>query len=182
MESATHDRRLTAEEYARLPEDGKRYELEAGVVVTEPQPFPRHAQIQAHLVFQFVEPRQLGVVLTEGGFLLSRDPDTVRGPDVSFVRRDRFDVEEAERAFFHGSPDLAIEILSPSNRPGEVRGKVADYLAAGSRLVWVVDPARAIVTVYRTLLAPRLVRSDGALEGEDVLPGLSISVAALLAR
>ena len=115
----------------------------------------------------------LGVVLTEGGFLLSRNPDTVRGPDVSFVRADRFNAEEAGRGYFRGAPDLAIEILSPSNRPGETHAKVADYLAAGTRLVWVIDPMQQIVSVYRSLLSPRRIAADGVLDGEDVLPEFS---------
>jgi len=79
-------------------------------------------------------------------------------------------------------PFLAIEILSPSNRPGEIHAKVADYLASGSKLVWVVDPACRVVSVYRSLLAPRRVETGELLQGEDVLPGLSICVAALLER
>ncbi len=185
MEPATNDRLITVDEYTRLLEDGERQELQAGVLVSEPQPFPRHAQIQARLaqiLLDFVDPRGLGVVLTEGGFLLSRHPDTVRGPDVSFVRRDRFDADRASRAFFPGAPDLAIEIVSPSNRAGEMHAKVADYLAAGSSLVWVVDPDRGVVSVYRTLLAPQRVETDGVLDGEDVLPGFSLPVTTLLAR
>ncbi len=176
---------MTVDDYIRLPEDGVRHELQAGILIAEPQPFPRHAQIQARLtrmLLDFVEPRGLGVILTQGGFLLSRNPDTLRAPDVAFVRRDRFDADEAERTFFRGAPDLAIEILSPSNRPGEIHSKVADYLASGSKLVWVIDPARGVVSVYRSLLAPRRVESGGLLQGEDVLPGLSISVATLLER
>jgi len=185
MEPTGQARRLTAEEYALLPEDGEQHELQAGTLIAEPQPFPRHAQIQARLariLVDFVEPRALGVVLTQGGFLLSRHPDTVRAPDVAFVRRDRFDADEAERSFFRGAPDLAIEILSPTNRPGETHAKVADYLAAGSKLVWVIDPAHEVVSVYRSLLAPRCIGADGVIQGDDVLPGLSISVATLLER
>jgi Uma2 family endonuclease len=85
---------LTADEYSRTPDDGLRHALQAGLLIAEPQPFPRHAQLQArlsHVLTEFVDTRGLGVVLTEGGFLLSRNPDTVRGPDVSFVPADRFD-------------------------------------------------------------------------------------------
>jgi len=73
-----------------------------------------------------------------------------------------------------GAPDLAVEILSPSNRRGEMHAKTADYLAAGARLVWVVDPKQKSVTTYRTLLAPRRLESNESLDGEDVLPGLVI--------
>ncbi len=98
------------------------------------------------------------------------------------MRRERYDPERAEREFFPGAPDLAVEILSPSNRPGEVHAKVADYLAAGSLLVWVLDPSRAGVEIYRSLQAPRRVGEDGVLAGEDVLPGFSVAVSGLLAR
>jgi len=176
---------MTAVEYASLEEDGLRHELQAGSLLSEPRPFPRHAQIQvrvARALAEFVERHDLGVVLTDCGFLLSRNPDTVRGPGVAFVRRERYDPERAEREFFPGAPDLAVEILSPSNRPGDVHAKVADYLAAGSLLVWVLDPSRAGVEIYRSLLAPRRVGEDGVLDGEDVLPGLSVAVSVLLAR
>ena len=185
MEPAADDRLLSAEEYSGLPEDGRLHELQGGVLIAEPQPFPRHAQIQARLAWlllEFVAPRGLGVVLTQAGFLLSRHPDTVRSPDVAFVRRDRFDADAAERAFFPGAPDLAIEILSPSNRPGEIHAKVADFLAAGSTAVWVIDPAREIASAYRSLLAPARVGVGELLRCDDVLPGLSIPVDTLLER
>lgn len=173
---------MTAAEYARLPEDGRRHELRAGTLVSEPLPFPRHAQLQArlaHALSTFVDANGLGVVLTDGGFLLSRAPDTVRGPDVAFVRRDRYDAAEASRGFFRGAPDLAVEILSPSNRPAEIHAKIADYLAAGARLVWVLDPARRAVTVHRSLLDRRRLGSDATLDGEEVLPGFAIAVGRL---
>lgn len=185
MEPVESHKLLTAEDYARTPDDGFRHELQAGLLIAEPQPFPRHAQIQArlaHVLAEFVDARSLGVVLTEGGFLLSRDPDTVRGPDVSFVRADRFDAEEAARGYFRGAPDLAIEVLSPSNRPGETHAKVADYLAAGATLVWVIDPRHHIADVYRSLLSPRRVGAGGVLDGEDVLPGFSVAIAEILKR
>lgn len=183
MEPIENHGLLTADEYSRTPDDGLRHTLQAGLLIAEPQPFPRHAQIQARLAYvltEFVDARALGVVLTEGGFLLSRNPDTVRGPDVSFVRADRFNAEEAGRGYFRGAPDLAIEILSPSNRPGETHAKVADYLAAGARLVWVIDPIHHVVAVYRSLLSPRRIAADGVLEGEDVLPEFSIPIADVL--
>ena len=102
----------------------------------------------------------------------------MRGPDLSFVTRERLLGFDATR-FFEGAPDLAIEILSPSNRPYQVRAKVADYLAAGCRLVWVVDPERRSVTTYRALLAPLVLGADDTLDGDDVLPDLAIQVASI---
>jgi Uma2 family endonuclease len=182
MEPVERDDLLTTEEYLRLPDDGTRYELVAGILVSEPPPFPQHGRIQARVtqvMSTFVEGRGLGVVLLESGFLLSRDPDTVRGPDVSFVTRDRYDAAQASNSYIRGAPDLAVEIVSSSNRPDAIHGKVADYLAAGARLVWVVDPRHCVVTVYRTLLSPRRIGADGVLDGEDVLPGLSLPVSSL---
>jgi Uma2 family endonuclease len=176
---------LTVEDYLRIPDDGKRHSLQAGLLIAEPQPFPRHGQVQARLaqlLLEFVDAHDLGVVLTEAGFLLSRNPDTVRGPDVAFVRAGRFDADEAAREYFRGAPDLAIEILSPSNRAGDTHAKVADYLAAGASLVWVIDPAQRIAIIYRSLLAPRRIGAEGVLDGEDVLPGFSAPLGRILDR
>lgn len=183
MEPAADDRPVTAEEYGRLPDDGRKHELLAGTLLSEPQPFPRHARIQAALAAALVtwaRDTGAGVVLTDCGFLLSRAPDTIRAPDIAFVRRERYDPTDEDGAFFPGAPDLAVEILSPSNRPGDVHAKVADYLAAGSVLVWIVDPSKRGASVYRTLLSPRWVPLQGSLDGEDVLPGFSARLDTLL--
>jgi Uma2 family endonuclease len=177
------NRPLTAEEYARLPEGDGPDELVAGFVVWEPHPLPRHARIQVELASRlhaYSRSRELGVVLTECGFLLATDPDTVRGPDVAFVAVDRYDANEEAKGFFRGAPDLAVEILSPSNSAGEIHAKVADYLAAGSKVVWVIDPERRRASAYRTLLAPRMIPADGVLDGEDVVPGFRVTVSDLL--
>ena len=165
-----------------LPDDGYRHELEAGYVIAEPFPVHRHDRVRWRLesaLRRFVEAHGLGEVFAEAGYVLARDPDTVRGPDLSFLTRERLMGFDDSR-FFEGAPDLAVEILSPSNRPGEMRAKVAEYLSAGARLVWVVDPERRVVTTYRELLRPREVGEGGVLEGEDVLPGFAIELDQLL--
>jgi Uma2 family endonuclease len=172
---------LTVSDFASLPDDERRHELEAGWLVSEPLPSLRHDQVRRRLeriLETFVATHRLGEVFGEAGFVLARDPDTVRGPDLSFVDRERLVGIDYAR-FFEGAPDLAIEIFSPSNRPYQVRAKVADYLAAGCRLVWVVDPKRRSVTTYRAILIPRVLLADGELDGEDVLPGLRISVGSI---
>jgi Uma2 family endonuclease len=163
MESRASTYRLTASEFVSVPDDDCRHELEAGWVISEPFPSLRHDEVRQTLE------RILGT------FVLARDPDTVRGPDVSFVTRDRL-VGISRSHFFEGAPDLAIEILSPSNRPYQMRAKVADYLASGCRLVWVIDPERLSVTTYRAILSPRVLLTDDELDGEDVVPGLRIKV------
>lgn len=174
-------RLMTENDLSDLPDDGFRHELQAGFLVAEPRPFSTHARLQARMITlleNFARPRGLGAVLGDGGFLLARDPDTVRGPDVSFVSRDRWAAHDRKR-YFDGAPDLAVEILSPSNRAGDMHAKIADYLAAGARLVWVVDPKRRAVTAYRSLLAPRRLFEADVLDGEDALPGFAASVASI---
>ena len=181
MASPTREIRHTAADLASLPDGDRRHELEAGRILSEPLPSPRHDRVRRRLerlLETFVEEHGLGEVFGEAGFVLARDPDTVRGPDLSFVRRERLAGLDETR-FFEGAPDLAVEILSPSNRPYQVRAKVADYLEAGSRLVWVVDPEKRTVTTWRSILAPRVVGIDGELDGEEMLPGLRVPVAAL---
>ena len=174
-------RYMTESDLMSLDDDSCRHELVAGVIVAEP--FPTHDHDRTfrrvlRLLGDFAESHELGEVFGETGYVLARDPDTVRGPDVSFISRERLRGFDGAR-LFSGAPDLAVEILSPSNRRGEMHAKVADYLAAGARLVWVVDPKRNSVTTYRTLLAPRRVELGQTLDGEDVLPGFVVPLEAI---
>ena len=105
--------------------------------------------------------------------MVRRDPDTVRGPDVSFVSSGRLD--RVPVGFIPFAPDLAIEILSPEDRPSEIGERIADYLAGGAH-VWVVDPARRSVTIHRTDRAPDVRREPGSLEDSAVLPGFRCAV------
>ena len=173
---------MTADELLHLNLPDKRTELVRGrLVVREPAGWTHGivamnvgAKLAAH-----VNQRGAGVVLAaETGFKLESDPDTVRAPDVAFVARDR--IPEAPRGFPALAPDLAVEVLSPDDRPGEVLAKIADWLEAGARLVWVVDPARRLSRVYRADGTETLVSAEGSLDGEDVLPAFSCPLATLL--
>src|SRR5207249_2690867 len=113
-----------------------------------------------------------GVYAAETGFKLASNPDTVRAPDIAFVTRDRLP-PPATTGYPAPAPDLAVEVLSPGDRPGEVLAKVADWLTAGTRLVWTVDPERGVARVYRHDGSETLVTAEGALDGEDVLPGFA---------
>jgi Uma2 family endonuclease len=101
---------------------------------------------------------------------------SVRGPDLSFVSKQRLPSPGYSGTFWRLAPDLAVEILSPSNRPREIREKIEDYIGAGSRLVWVVDPERQRVTVHRPGAEPEQFGSGDVLEGVDVLPGFGLSL------
>ena len=148
--------------------------------MSEPLPGGLHGRIVtrlAELLGSFVRLRRCGAVYTgDTGFVLARQPDTVRGPDVAFLSAERLRALEDERRFIPGAPDLAIEVLSPHDRPGEVLSKVADYLAAGSSVVWVVDPIRERVSVFRSPLTPLILSGREVLDGEHVLPGFSVRV------
>jgi Uma2 family endonuclease len=176
-------RLLTIEDLYSLPDDGLAHELQAGVLISEPLPGFRHGRIAmriAALLDRHVHAAGLGVVLSnDTGFVLARSPDTVRGPDVCFVRRGRYeDLEDPAKAF-PGPPDLAVEVLSPNSTAAGIHAKVADYLAAGTRLVWVLDPETETVAVYGALLRPRILGSEDRLEGEDVVPGFGVTVAGI---
>jgi len=175
---------LTVEEYAHLVEpDDVRSELVRGKLVREPRPGARHGWVQprlARLLARHVEEMGLGgAVFTDVGIVLSRDPPTVRGPDVAYVSQPRLP-EVLDDAFLEVVPDLVVEVVSPSNRTGETQEKVAEYLDTGARLVWVVDPGAGIATVYRSLQDAEVVRAQGVLDGGDVLPGLRIPLSDLV--
>jgi Uma2 family endonuclease len=178
------ERLISAEEYAQLPEEHEyRVELVRGRLVREPRPATLHARLVARLtrlLDEFVERSGGGLILTEGGALLARDPDTVRGPDIAFYSRDRIPAARYELTYWE-APDLAVEITSPSNRAPDIQEKVTDYLDAGARLVWVVDPRTRTVTAYAHGGTARIVRSDQVLEGDEVLPGFRLSLAQLFA-
>ena len=115
----------------------------------------------------------------ESGFKLASHPDTVRGPDVAFISQSRLpDPEPVGYPAF--PPDLVVEILSPTDRPGEMLGKVADWLSAGTRLVWIMDPERRLARVYRADGAEAIVTAEQELQGEDVVPGFVCPLATIL--
>lgn len=174
---------LTADELLALNIQDKRTELVRGrLVVREPAGF-RHGVIAMELarrLADFVKTHSLGVVVAaETGFKLFSNPDTVRAPDVGFIRADRVP-HPLPRGYADIAPDLAVEVLSPDARAGEVLAKVSDWLTAGCRLVWVVDPDRRIARVYRADGSESFVSDDAALDGEDVLPGFTCRVESVL--
>ncbi len=127
-----------------------------------------------------VRAHDLGVVYAaETGFTLARHPDTVRAPDVAFIRRDRLPSPEPT-GYPELGPDLVVEVLSPGDRPGDVLAKIADWLSAGAALVWVVDPARRLARVYRADGSEAIVQKAEALAGEDVVRGFSCLLSEVL--
>ena len=175
---------MTAEEVERISIPGKVTELVRGRLVVREPPGTWHGAISAKLTYLlvgFVHHQGLGLVFGQDtGFKIGSDPDTVRAPDVAFVARERVGVI-GERGYAELAPDLLAEILSPDDRPAEVLAKVADWLAAGTQIVWVIDPDRREARVYRRDGSLTVLGSDDSLEGEDVLPGFTCPLKDVLA-
>ena len=130
----------------------------------------------------YVESKSLGVVFTgDPGFLITREPDTVRAPDVAFLRADRLG-PDLIKGFFEGAPDLAVEVVSPSDRMSEVLAKVQQWLDAGCAAVWVVDPGTRTVSVYQSRRSITVLTATDEIHGDEVVPGFSMSVAELFRR
>jgi Uma2 family endonuclease len=173
---------MTTEQLLELG-DTRRTELVRGELI-EMSPVNRtHARLVTRLlrwVDQYATDKKMGEVGTEWGFILARDPDIVRGPDVAFVAAARL-IGAGSEGFFAGAPDLAGEVLSPTDRASEVQAKTREYLAAGARLVWVIDPQTQTVTVHRPSGDAHVYAGDDQVTGEDVLPGFSFRCAELFA-
>ncbi len=169
------ERLYTADDLWRMPDDGKIYELHSGVLIEVAGSAKRQTQLAAWLIIllgNFILEKGLGGALSgpDGTYVLSQF-DT-RIPDVAYVR----DSQEGDPGFYKGAPDLAVEVVSPSNSPLDMQQRAGEYLRAGCRLVWIVDPQNKAIDVYRPD-GSRLVRHQGdTLDGYDVLPGLALSV------
>ena len=175
----TKTRPMTAEELLNMPDDGFRYELIRGELRKRPFAGQREGCVSATVgarIGMYVKKRGLGVVTAATGFELESDPDHVRSPNLAFVRRDREEAAGPTQGFFPGPPDLAIEVVSPSDGQTYVDDKVADWLDAGTLAVIVVDPRRRAVKVYRTPADTVVLTEDDTLTVEDAVPGWKLPV------
>lgn len=174
---------LTAEDLERVNLPNKRTELVRGtLIVREPAGFG-HGKVAMRIgsaLHAYVDRQGLGEVFAaETGFTLFRGPDTVRAPDVAFVSNERLP-ERSPRGFAELAPDLVVEVLSPGDGAGEVAEKIDDWLRAGCRLVWVVDPERRRARVHRANGSVHPLSQDDDLDGEDVVPGFRCALGELL--
>ena len=177
---ATSAKLMTADELLEMPDDGSRYELIEGELVELVPPGASHGFVASNAgatLREFVRPRRLGAVFAaETGFVISTDSDTVRAPDAAFVAFDRLPEGRLPRGYLRLSPDLVVEVVSPSDTASEVRDKIRAWLDAGSRLAWVVYPETRSVTVYRSMDDVRILVPNDTLDGAPVLDGFSIRV------
>lgn len=146
----------------------------------EPPAGAAHGHIAATIATalrSFVREHRLGrVFAAETRFILAEDPPTGRGPDAAFVATSRIPPEGIPKGFWPGAPDLAVEVVSPSNTVQQFRDKVADYLAAGTRLVWVIEPGSRSVAIHRPGHPTVVSTTTDVLDGENVLPGFRLPV------
>lgn len=183
MPASSESTLLTAEDLAQVRLPDKRMELVHGRLLVREPPSTEHGRIQATLAYfvtDHVRRNGLGVVFGQDtGFRIASGPDTVRGPDLAFVSHEHA-AELPRRGYAALAPDLVAEIISPDDRPGEYLAKVAQWLEAGTRLVWVIDPQRAEARVCRADGSLTIVGEDALLDGEAVLPGFSCPLSEVL--
>ncbi len=175
---AIQDQLMTADELWRLPDDGLRHELVRGELHTMSPPGEEHGWLMmtvGALLSQHVRERGLGRVHGDLGCKLEVDPDTVRAPDVAFIRQERL-AGPPQPGYWLGAPDLVVEVISPNDRYSEVDEKVAMWLEHGARMVLAVNPRWHTVLVHGPVQPVRLLTDEDVLDGEDVVPGWRLPV------
>jgi Uma2 family endonuclease len=171
---------IDAEELLRLPRGQFRYELVNGEPKRTSPTGHEHGRITIRLTVplaQHVQSNFFGeVYAAETGFRLKSNPDTVLAPDIAFITRPRVKEVGATRGYWPGAPDLAVEVLSPDERPAQVNNKVSEWLTSGARQVWVVSPKLRTIAVYRSITDATTLSEKDTLEGGDLLPGFRLEV------
>jgi Uma2 family endonuclease len=176
-------RAVTADELFRMPDDGYKYELVAGRLRKMTPAGSLHGLVGMRLAMALgahVEQHRLGVMFgADTGFKLTSDPDTVRAPDVAFVTRARIPAGGVPITYWRGAPDLAVEVMSPTDVRSEIDEKIEQYLGTGVRQVWFVEPSARRVTIHRPGTPPQVLSETDTLDGGDLLPGFSYQLARL---
>jgi Uma2 family endonuclease len=182
---ATTEKLLTVEEFEQLPDDGKRYELIDGELREMAPTVNWHGEVESSLVIRLgghVQAYGLGrVSCGEILYIVRRNPDRVRAADIAFIRQERVPSLEARQHIMKVIPDLVVEILSKNDTVEEISDKIDDWLNAGVQMLWVVDPFRRTVTIYRPGYDPVLLGERATLEGDPVVPGFRCPVAEIFA-
>jgi len=176
---------VTAEDFARRPDSGLSEELVRGQLVVSPLPGVRHGKVcgtLCRLLGNFADERDLGHVLSnDSGVITRRNPDTVRGADVSFYSYERLPRGDLPAGYSPRPPELACVVLSPSDRWDEAIAKAGEYLGAGVLVVLVLDPEARTATVFEAAKAPATLGAGGVLRLDAALPGFEVVVEKLFA-
>ena len=172
----------TEKELAELPKDDGKYELVDGELELMSPAHIDHGQVCAKIIIYLgshVLTKRLGFI-AEGqtGFWMANG--NLRSPDVSFISHStNAKLQRLPTGFFKGAPDLAIEVVSPGDRPKQVTEKIADYFSSGSKLVWVIYPKNRSARIFRKPGESQLIGENETLKGEDVVPGFSLRLSEL---
>jgi len=177
--STTSTALMTAEELTNLPDDNLRHEPINGKLIAMPLHGLLHGRIVARISAQLgplVWDHDLGEVYSVTGYQLTWSPDTVLGPDLSFISKQRLkEVGEVE-GYWQGPPDLAVEVVGPDDWPDKVNKKISRWLESGTKQVWIVDSRYGTVTIYRSELDTTTFSGSDYLEAQDLFPGLRIAL------
>ena len=172
---------MTAEQLANMPRDSYRYELVRGELIQISPAKRQHGRIGESFNVYFgyhILTRHLGeVYLAETGFLLSRNPDTVRAPDFTFIQTDRLSKISGDDVYINIPPDLCVEVMSPGDRLAEVKQKVDEWLDFGTRIVIVINPKIRVTSVYRSRTEIETLTVNDTLQLMDLVPGWSLKLA-----
>ncbi len=176
----TQERLMTVDEFEQTYMD-RPYELIEGVVVKVSPTVFDHGYVTAQIAFElnhFIRTHPMGVVVgAETGFKLSNI--TMRAPDAAYISKAKLVLITDRRKFLPFAPDLAVEVVSPTDRKAKLEKKIELFMSAGTSLLWIIHLKKPRVIVYQTGKEPFTVPHEGTLDGGDVLPGLQIRVADL---
>lgn len=176
-------RNWTDEEFMALP-DGDRYELVNGELIIAGNSGMEHGNLGAFLcglLEIYARRNKLGSTF-DSSTAFTMKIGNKRSPDVSFVAKDRLKgLKKLPKGFFQGAPDLAVEIISPSNTFDEIHTKIVEYFDSGSKLVWVIHPDEESVLVYHKPQPDKLLQRSDSLDGETIIPGFTLPLAELFA-
>lgn len=186
LETPEEEKVWTDAEFMALNRDGHRYEIVNGELIDMGNSGAKHGYVCSVLMILlggYVHIEKLGAMF-DSSTAFKMKSGNKRSPDVSFMAKERLQgLDELPDGFLEGAPDLAVEILSPSNTVEEIHNKLVEYFDNGSRLVWVINPKEKYVLVYRSSEEPdRLLKSIDSLDGEEIVPGFSLAIAELFQK
>ncbi|MGB8691697.1 MAG: Uma2 family endonuclease [Microcoleus sp.] len=186
LETPAEEKVWTDAEFMALNRDGHRYEIVNGELIDMGNSGAKHGYVCSILMILlggYVHIQKLGAMF-DSSTAFKMKSGNKRSPDVSFMAKERLQgLDDLPDGFLEGAPDLAVEILSPSNTVAEIHDKLVEYFENGSRLVWVIHPKEQYVLVYRSSQEPdRLLKSADSLDGEEIVPGFTLPVAELFQK
>ncbi|MCL1470682.1 Uma2 family endonuclease [Argonema antarcticum] len=186
IENPPEQKIWTDAEFMALNRDGHRYEIVNGELIDMGNSGAKHGYVAIILsaaLFNCVSTQKLGAMF-DSSTAFKMKSGNKRSPDISFMAKERLQgLDDLPEGFLEGAPDLAVEILSPSNTVEEIHNKLVEYFENGARLVWVLHPKEKYVLVYRSAQSPdRLLKSTDSLDGEDIVPGFTLPIADLFQK